>query len=66
MSNRERRGDAELILAMPVVGEAGDGPADVPPENMGAIDKKTVASLVEEILEGGKEAFETRRLKYGF
>jgi len=59
-------GDAELILAMRVVGEAGDGHADVPPENMGAIDKKTVASLVEEILEGGKEAFETRRLKYGF
>ncbi len=59
-------GDAELILVMRAIGEAGDGHADVPPENMGAIDKETVAGLVEEILEGGKEAFETRRLKYGF
>ena len=25
-----------------------------------------VRELVEEILEGGKDAFETRRLKYGF
>jgi energy-coupling factor transporter ATP-binding protein EcfA2 len=59
-------GDAELIVAMQAVGEPGDGHAEVPPEHMGAIDKKTVATLVEEILEGGKEAFEMRRLKYGF
>jgi hypothetical protein len=59
-------GDAELIIAMRAVGEAGDGHAEVPPEHMGAIDKKTVASLVEEVLEGGKEAFQMRQLKYGF
>ncbi|ARL23920.1 TrlF family AAA-like ATPase [Burkholderia pseudomallei] len=59
-------GDAELILAMRAVGESGDGHAEVPPAHMGAIDKETVAALVEEILEGGKEAFQTRRLKYGF
>lgn len=59
-------GDAELILAMRAVGESGDGHAEVPPENMGAIDKGTVAVLVEEILEGGKDAFQTRRMKYGF
>lgn len=59
-------GDAELIIAMRAVGEAGDGHAEVPPEQMGAIDKETVARLVEEILEGGREAFQTRRLKYGF
>jgi hypothetical protein len=59
-------GDAELILAMRAVGEAGDGHAEVPPEHMGAIDKETVAGLVEEILEGGREAFQTRHLKYGF
>lgn len=53
-------GDAELIIAMRAVGEAGDGHAEVLPEHMGAIDKETVAGLVEEILEGGKEAFETR------
>lgn len=28
--------------------------------------KKKVRELVEEILEGGREAFEMRRLKYGF
>lgn len=59
-------GDAELILAMRAVGESGDGHAEIPPAHMGAIDKETVAVLVEEILEGGKEAFQTRRLKYGF
>ncbi len=59
-------GDAELIVVMRPKGEAGDGHANVPPENMGAIDKETAAALVDEIIEGGKEAFETRRLKYGF
>ncbi len=59
-------GDAELIIAMRAVGEAGDGHAEVPPEHMGSIDKNTVARLVEEILEGGKEAFQMRQLKYGF
>jgi hypothetical protein len=33
---------------------------------MGSIDKKTVAALAEEILEGGKEAFMQRRKKYNF
>lgn len=59
-------GDAELIVAVRAVGEAGDGHADIPPAHMGAIDKSTVAVLVEEILEGGKDAFQTRRRKYGF
>ena len=45
---------------------AYDGHADVPPAHMGAIDKTSVAVLVEEILEGGKDAFQTRRQKYGF
>jgi hypothetical protein len=33
---------------------------------MGSIDSPTVRALVEEVLEGGREAFETRRRKYGF
>jgi hypothetical protein len=33
---------------------------------MGSIDVPAVRELVEELLEGGKEAFEMRRLKYGF
>jgi len=36
------------------------------PEYMGSIDGRPVRELVEEILEGGKTAFEMRRLKYGF
>jgi hypothetical protein len=59
-------GDAELIIGMRAVGEAGEGHAEVPPENMGSIDKKRVAELAEEILEGGKDAFMTRHRKYGF
>lgn len=59
-------GDAELMIGMHAVGEAGDGHADIPPESMGSIDKKSVAALAEEILEGGREAFMTRRKKYNF
>jgi hypothetical protein len=59
-------GDAELIIAMRAVGEAGDGRAEIPPDHIGAIDKPSVAELVEEILEGGEDAFKTRQLKYGF
>jgi hypothetical protein len=33
---------------------------------MGSIDAEPVRVMVEEILEGGKVAFETRRRKYGF
>ena len=59
-------GDAELILGLTATGEADSGTARIAPEHMGSIDSQTVRELVEELLEGGKEAFETRRLKYGF
>ena len=59
-------GDAELILGLQASGEAGQGRAEIPVEHMGSIDDKPVRELVEEILEGGKNAFEMRRLKYGF
>ena len=59
-------GDAELIVGMRAVGEAGEGVAEVAPEALGSIDKKSVAVLAEEILEGGKDAFVTRHRKYGF
>jgi PHP family Zn ribbon phosphoesterase len=59
-------GDAELILGLKAQGEAEHGTAKVPAEYMGSIDSKQVRELVEEILEGGREAFEMRRLKYGF
>jgi predicted ATPase len=59
-------GDAELILGLAASGEAKEGHARIAPEHMGSIDFRAVRELVEEVLEGGKEAFEMRRSKYGF
>jgi predicted ATPase len=59
-------GDAELILGLAASGEAKEGRAKIEPEHMASIDAKPVRDLVEEILEGGREAFEMRRSKYGF
>lgn len=59
-------GDAELIVALSATGEAEGGRAEILDENTGSIDSKTIQRVVEEILEGGKAAFETRRRKYGF
>jgi hypothetical protein len=59
-------GDAELIVGLDASGEAEQGCARIVPEHMGSIDDRPVRELVEEILEGGKEAFERRRRKYGF
>jgi hypothetical protein len=60
-------GDAELILGLRARGEGNDrGRAEIPDAHSGSIDSKLVRELVEEILEGGREAFEMRRRKYGF
>ena len=59
-------GDAEQIVGLTASGEAEHGHARIAPEHMGSIDAQPVRELVEEILEGGKEAFERRRRKYGF
>jgi ABC-type lipoprotein export system ATPase subunit len=59
-------GDAELILGLGAKGEGKEGQASILPKYMGSIDGQPVRELVEEILEGGKTAFEMRRLKYGF
>jgi DNA repair ATPase RecN len=59
-------GDAELIVGLEASGEAEEGHAQIRREHMASIDSGPVRELVEELLEGGKEAFETRRLKYGF
>jgi DNA repair ATPase RecN len=60
-------GDAELILGLTARGEGGDrGHAEIPQEYAGSIDSESVRKLVEEILEGGRAAFEMRRRKYGF
>jgi len=59
-------GDAELIVGLRAIGEAEGGHGEIPVEWMGSIDDENVRLNVEEILEGGKEAFEIRRAKYGF
>lgn len=60
-------GDAEQIIGLSPAGDAvGDGTAKLRPEHMGSIDFRPVREMVEEVLEGGKEAFERRRAKYGF
>ena len=59
-------GDAELIATLSASGEAGRGHAEIPEDFEGSIDSSKVRELVEEILEGGRDAFEMRRLKYGF
>ena len=59
-------GDAELIAGLvPPVIVAGTE-VHLPDENIGSIDSEKVCELVEETLEGGRDAFELRRLKYGF
>jgi serine/threonine protein kinase len=59
-------GDAELIAGLvPPVTVAGTE-VHLPDENLGSIDSTKLCELVEETLEGGREAFELRRLKYGF
>jgi hypothetical protein len=55
-------GDAELIIGLSASGEGARLSKDL----MGSIDAAPVRELVEEILEGGKAAFEMRRLKYGY
>ena len=59
-------GDAELIVSLRAAGEAAEGYAELPAEYMGAMDSEEVRKQVEELLEGGRAAFEMRRLKYGF
>jgi len=59
-------GDAALIIGLTASGEAGqEGKARIPQEHMGSIDGRPVRELLEEVLEGGRAAFEMRRLKYG-
>jgi hypothetical protein len=53
-------GDAELILALEAEEERGWV------EQHDAIDNLDVQEAVKKVLEGGKEAFERRREKYGF
>ena len=59
-------GDAELILGLSAAGEGESGSGRADPEQMGSIDDRSVRELIQEMLEGGEDAFERRRRKYGF
>jgi len=59
-------GDAELIVGLSTAGDPGDVHAEISRSRVGSIDSRSVREFVEEILEGGKDAFEMRRRKYGF
>lgn len=59
-------GDADQIVSL----AAEDGPAGVTgnivPDGLGSIDHPPVRMMVEELLEGGRDAFNARRYLYGF
>ena len=60
-----------VTIAAHVTGDKGilktlSGQATILRKHIGSIDTTSVRELVEEVLEGGREAFELRRLKYGF
>ncbi len=59
-------GDAELIVGLSTRSQDGRVVAVVPSDRMGAIDAPRVRELVEELLEGGRAAFEMRQRKYRF
>ena len=59
-------GDAELIIGLSTGSLNASVHGRVSERYMGSIDLQPVREMVEEILEGGKTAFEMRRQKYGF
>lgn len=58
--------DADLIAALATERDGSRVHAVLPAERVGSLDDGPVRELVEELLEGGKTAFETRRYRYGF
>ncbi|WP_248884338.1 TrlF family AAA-like ATPase [Acidithiobacillus acidisediminis] len=59
-------GDAELIIGLSTGIQHETVQGRINERHMGSIDMEPVREMVEEILEGGKAAFEMRRQKYGF
>ena len=58
--------DAELIAGLTAADAAGSaGHAVVLPEHCGAVDRASVRDLVVRQLEGGRDAFDERRRRYG-
>lgn len=59
-------GDAEQIIGLTPIVENGVERTIITDELCGSIDTPPVKELVKELLEGGQEAFEFRKQKYGF
>ncbi|MCG7949177.1 MAG: AAA family ATPase [Candidatus Thiodiazotropha taylori] len=59
-------GDAEQIIGLSTTVEDGIERVVIDPEVCGSIDDPVVKELVKDLLEGGQDAFELRREKYGF
>lgn len=59
-------GDADQIIGLTPVVEGGVDRTKIEQELCGSIDKEEVQELIKELLEGGEQAFSTRRRKYGF
>lgn len=59
-------GDCELLVPMKATVQGGQPVGEVDQEAIGAIDEPHARSRVEELLEGGRRAFETRRERYGY
>jgi chorismate mutase len=59
-------GDADQIIGLTAIDREGAVVGTVDPDGVGSIDQPSVRALVEEVLEGGREAFEMRRYLYGF
>ncbi len=59
-------GDAEQIVGLTPVVEAGVEHATIPDGLCGSIDTPAIKEMIKDLLEGGQEAFELRKQKYGF
>jgi energy-coupling factor transporter ATP-binding protein EcfA2 len=59
-------GDAEQIIGLDAHVEAGSERAIINDRLRGSIDTPAVKDSIKNLLEGGEEAFATRRAKYGF
>lgn len=59
-------GDADQIIGLTPVVENGVDRTKIEQKLCGSIDKDEVQDLIKELLEGGEQAFSTRRRKYGF
>lgn len=59
-------GDADQIIGLTPVVEDGVDRTKIEQKLCGSIDKEEVQELIKELLEGGEQAFSTRRRKYGF